>query len=76
VPAQKIKATFTEPMLLLPASTLPEGANWIYELKLDGYRALAVKTTVKCIFDRGTTKISTLGTPLSLKRSRRSRTRR
>jgi hypothetical protein len=44
VPAQKIKATFTEPMLLLPASTLPEGANWIYELKLDGYRALAVKT--------------------------------
>src|SRR5678810_663355 len=31
-------------MLLLPARTLPEGANWAYELKLDGYRALAVKT--------------------------------
>jgi ATP-dependent DNA ligase len=44
VPPQKFRATFTEPMLLLPARTLPEGANWAYELKLDGYRALAVKT--------------------------------
>jgi bifunctional non-homologous end joining protein LigD len=31
-------------MLLLPAETLPEGTGWIYELKLDGYRALAIKT--------------------------------
>src|SRR5882724_9224717 len=31
-------------MLLLPTRELPEGANWAYELKLDGYRALAVKT--------------------------------
>jgi bifunctional non-homologous end joining protein LigD len=31
-------------MLLLPARTLPEGANWAYELKLDGYRSLAIKT--------------------------------
>ncbi len=41
------KADFTEPMLLLPARTLPEGANWAYELKLDGYRALAIKTDGK-----------------------------
>jgi bifunctional non-homologous end joining protein LigD len=34
-------------MLLLPAPTLPEGANWAYELKLDGYRALAIKTDGK-----------------------------
>src|SRR5437879_3210984 len=34
-------------MLLLPARALPEGANWAYELKLDGYRALAVKTDAK-----------------------------
>jgi DNA ligase D-like protein (predicted ligase) len=34
-------------MLLVPSRTLPEGANWAYELKLDGYRALAVKTTGK-----------------------------
>jgi ATP-dependent DNA ligase len=37
LPAQKFKAAFTEPMLLLPSRTLPEGANWAYELKLDGY---------------------------------------
>jgi hypothetical protein len=28
VPAYTIKAAFTEPMLLLPARELPEGANW------------------------------------------------
>jgi hypothetical protein len=44
VPAQRIKAAFTEPMLLLPARTLPEGVNWAYELKLDGYRVLAIKS--------------------------------
>ena len=32
-------------MLLLPSRTLPEGANWAYEL--DGYRALAVKSNGK-----------------------------
>jgi len=31
-------------MLLLRASDLPEGADWEYEPKLDGYRALAIKT--------------------------------
>ena len=30
-------------MLLLRSDTLPEGPDWIYELKLDGYRALAIK---------------------------------
>jgi len=31
-------------MLLLRADRLPEGPAWIYELKLDGYRALAIKS--------------------------------
>ena len=31
-------------MLLLPAESLPEGPGWTYELKLDGYRAVAIKT--------------------------------
>jgi bifunctional non-homologous end joining protein LigD len=31
-------------MLLLAAESLPEGPRWIYELKLDGYRALGIKT--------------------------------
>lgn len=44
VPTQTTKAAFVEPMLLLPTSGLPEGSAWAYELKLDGYRAIAVKT--------------------------------
>jgi ATP-dependent DNA ligase len=30
-------------MLRLAVETLPEGPGWTYELKLDGYRALAIK---------------------------------
>jgi DNA ligase D-like protein (predicted ligase) len=41
---EKTKATFIEPMLLLRTEKLPEGADWLVELKLDGYRALAIKT--------------------------------
>jgi bifunctional non-homologous end joining protein LigD len=41
------KAAFIEPMLLLPTDSLPEGGQWAYELKLDGYRALAIKTNGK-----------------------------
>ncbi len=33
---------FVEPMLAKPVSELPEGANWRYEVKWDGYRALAI----------------------------------
>jgi bifunctional non-homologous end joining protein LigD len=44
VPEPKAKATFIPPMLLLPAAALPEGKAWSYELELDGFRALAVKT--------------------------------
>jgi bifunctional non-homologous end joining protein LigD len=32
-------------MLLLRTEKLPEGPDWLYELKFDGYRALAVKTS-------------------------------
>ena len=32
-------------MLLLRADRLPEGSAWIYEIKLDGYRALAIKSS-------------------------------
>ena len=38
----KAKAAFIEPMQRTEA--LPEGADWLYELKLDGYRALSIKT--------------------------------
>ena len=46
----KVQAKFIEPMLLVPAQSLPEGAGWLYELKLDGYRAVAFKTSGKVHF--------------------------
>lgn len=41
---KKTKASFVEPMLLLRCEALPDGAEWLIELKLDGYRALAIKS--------------------------------
>ena len=38
------KAKFIPPMLLLRTEKLPEGPEWLVELKLDGYRSLAIKT--------------------------------
>jgi DNA ligase D-like protein (predicted ligase) len=37
------KISFIEPMLAKLSNVLPSGENWIYELKFDGYRALAIK---------------------------------
>ena len=42
--AQKVKSSFVEPMLLLRSEELPDDDAWLKELKLDGYRALAIKT--------------------------------
>ena len=39
-----VKAYFVEPMLLLRSGELPDDDAWLKELKLDGYRALAIKT--------------------------------
>ncbi len=40
----RAKAVFLEPMLALATDRLPDGPEWQYELKLDGYRALAIKS--------------------------------
>ena len=34
---------FIDPMLLLRTDSLPPGEQWLYELKLDGYRVIAFK---------------------------------
>jgi len=34
---------FVKPMLAKPVKKLPSGRNWLYELKLDGYRVLVMK---------------------------------
>src|SRR6516225_2153782 len=43
VSTEQSKARFIEPMLLQRTESLPEGSKWAYEVKLDGYRALAIK---------------------------------
>jgi|SRR5579859_214636 len=43
----KTKAAFVEPMLLLATDKLPEDPAWVYELKLDGYRAIGIKANGK-----------------------------
>jgi ATP-dependent DNA ligase len=40
----KRKADFIEPMDCAPVPKLAEGPGWLYEIKLDGYRAVAVKS--------------------------------
>jgi bifunctional non-homologous end joining protein LigD len=40
----KAEIKFIEPMQCKLVGKLPEGDNWQYELKLDGYRALAIKS--------------------------------
>ena len=35
--------TFSEPMAARLVDKLPEGPEWLYELKFDGYRALLIK---------------------------------
>ncbi|HEX3471240.1 MAG TPA: RNA ligase family protein [Silvibacterium sp.] len=42
-------ARFIKPMECLPVEKVPEGDNWTYELKLDGYRLQAVKAGGKVI---------------------------
>ena len=43
--AAKAKGRFIAPMLLLRTDALPnEGSRWEYQLKFDGYRAIAFKT--------------------------------
>jgi ATP-dependent DNA ligase len=49
MPSRESKARFIEPMLVQRVSSLPEGPQWSYEVKLDGYRALAIKANGKVL---------------------------
>jgi ATP-dependent DNA ligase len=44
MPEVKIKADFVEPMLLLRTEKPPQGGSFAHELKLDGFRAEAIKS--------------------------------
>jgi len=52
-------------MLLQPTDSLPDSEQWLYELKLDGYRQLRSSATESFICDRATTTTSARGIRLS-----------
>jgi bifunctional non-homologous end joining protein LigD len=45
LPQAKIR--FIEPMYALSVQKLPEGKEWLYEVKFDGYRCLAGRDSAK-----------------------------
>jgi bifunctional non-homologous end joining protein LigD len=45
----KRRAEFIEPMECALVPKLPEGSDWTYEVKLDGYRAIGVKSSRETI---------------------------
>jgi ATP-dependent DNA ligase len=45
--APKAKIRFIEPMYAMLVNELPEGSDWFYEVKLDGYRCLAGRDAAK-----------------------------
>src|ERR1700722_20156700 len=42
-----MRIPFPPPMECLPVKKLPDGPEWVYELKLDGYRAQAIREADK-----------------------------
>jgi DNA ligase D-like protein (predicted ligase) len=48
----KREADFIEPMECLPVGRLREGSQWAYEIKLDGFRAVAVKSVRVNLYSR------------------------
>jgi DNA ligase D-like protein (predicted ligase) len=45
-------AAFIEPMECLAVAKLSDGPGWVWEIKLDGYRAIAVKDSAVALFSR------------------------
>jgi bifunctional non-homologous end joining protein LigD len=43
-PAESAGVGFHAPMLCLQVASLPEGPDWLYEIKWDGYRAIGAKS--------------------------------
>ena len=39
----RVETGFIEPMQCKPVAAMPAGEKWVFELKLDGYRCIAVK---------------------------------
>jgi hypothetical protein len=47
------KLNFIEPMYARLVNELPEGRDWLYEVKFDGYRCLAGRDSTGLLFGPG-----------------------
>ena len=52
-------AAFVEPMECLAVTKLPDSANWLWEIKIDGYRAMAVKSDRVSLYSRARNSFNT-----------------
>jgi ATP-dependent DNA ligase len=66
-PLTRKPPAFVTPMAAQVVKRLPEGDEWVYELKFDGYRALIIKDKDESSFDPGRTRTS----PGCIRESRR-----
>ncbi len=61
----KARLDFIKPMLAKSVDELPSGKHWIYELKLDGYRALVMKKRrAVTIFSRRGNNLNSMFAPI------------
>ena len=66
-------ARFIPPMQLLRTDALPNDPRWLYELKLDGYRAIAFKRDGKLYLRSRNDKDFSIRSPASSRDSRSCR---
>jgi ATP-dependent DNA ligase len=71
-----MNARFFEPMLCLATAKLPDGPEWQYELKLDGYRGIGIESKNRALLLSRNGKDFTRRFPAIARASRDCRTRR
>ena len=70
---QRTTPAFVTPMAAQVVKRLPEGDDWIYELKFDGYRALIIKDEQRVELRSSSCDLESCGCLISIRHAFRSR---